>query len=240
LAEHNFPDLMVYGFSHIGERTVYNDTALLRSHPQDFTSLELLQCLLSIDPRQRFRGLVWRCAFKTALLRNGNILFCKNLKMAEDFNFIADVISEGSRISVLPEELYVYRVNNDSVTAKYKSNVHADMVWVNRQLEKKLCEKYPQLRTGLDCCCAETYIVAMQNCCFVSTPYSLLRRVSYIWKIRREYGYTAKLRTACNQWRSLSKRQALVYIMLRLYMEPLYIFLFSAKRGTLLAGLQRK
>lgn len=240
LEKHDFPNMMVYGFSCIGERIAHNDTALLYNHPQDFTSLELLECLLSIDSRQRFRGLVWRCAFKTAMLRANNVMFCTHLKMAEDFNFIADAIFAGNRISVLPEELYVYRVNNDSVTAKYKSNVHGDMVWVNRKLEKKLCGKYPQLQLGLDCCCAETYIVAIQNACLELTPYNLSQRISYAWKIRREFGYTLKLRSACSRWRNLSRRQVVVYIMLRLYMEPLYILLFSAKRGTLLAGTQRK
>lgn len=236
LESHSAPDLLVWGFSSIGERQVFNDTDLLKNHQEDFTSHELLQHLLCIDPQQRFRGLVWRCAFRTALLRDNGITFCTDLKMAEDYKFMADAILKASRISVLPEELYVYRVNNDSVTARFKANVHGDMLWVNRRLEEDLCCKYPDLRPGLDCSCAETYIVAMQNCCNDGTPYGLLARIRYVRDIRKQFGYSEKIRSACRQWRNISRRQRLVYTMLRLHLDPLYVFLYSIKRKTLCAG----
>ena len=233
LQENGFPDMLVWSFESFGERKMVNDIAFLRKHTQGFRTHQLLQHLISIKPDNRLIGFIWRCAFKRSLLNAHNIRFDRKLKMSEDYKFMLDTVFAAGPVSVLAEVLYRYRLSSTSATAKYKSNVHDDMAWVNQWMEDSICSRYPELRAGLECCRAETYIVAIQNLCNHDTQYSLLGRIRKAWEIRAEFGYTSYIKTANKQWRTCSRKRSLVYLMLRLYMEPLYILLFSIKRGTL-------
>ena len=234
IAKSGNPDLLLWGFSSVGTRVMRNDTKMLARHPNGFSSEELLGHLLSIDDNERLIGVIWRCAFKRSMLDCHTVRFLKELKMSEDFKFMADSILASERIAVLNEELYTYRANEDSVTAKYKSNVHRDMQWINQWIRSTVCQKYPKLQDGLDCCCAETYIVTMQNVCNCGTPYGFWGRVYETWSIRTKYNYSSKLKVAIRQWKNLSMKRRIVFILLIHFMEPVYILLFSIKRKTLL------
>lgn len=233
LEENGSSDLLVWGFESFGERYMPNDTVFLRKHPQGFCKHELLQHLICIEPENRLIGVIWRCAFKRSLLNTHAIRFTRKLKMSEDYKFMLDAVLAAGPVAVLPEELYRYRLSSTSVTARHKSNIHDDMAWVNQWMDENICVQYPQLRAGLECCRAETYIVAIQNLCNYDTPYSLLGRIRKAWQLKKEYQYARGIKAACQKRQSLSGKRYLVYLMLRCYMEPLYIFLFSLKRGTL-------
>lgn len=227
------PDLLIWGFSSVGTRAMRNDTKMLARHKNGFSSAELLGHLLSIDDHERLIGVIWRCAFKRSMLACNSVRFVKELKMSEDFKFLCDSILVSNRIAVLGEELYTYRANEDSVTAKYKDNVHRDMQWINQWMEDVICAQYPDLQNGLDCCCAETYIVALQNLCNPGTPYSYFERVKVAWTLRRSFVYSKRIKSAIVNWKSLTVKRCVVFMMLLLYMEPVYLFLFSMKRKTL-------
>jgi glycosyltransferase involved in cell wall biosynthesis len=237
LQTNGFPDMVIWGYTSNGSNQD-NDHMMLSRHTHGFAPQELLYHIITIVPQERFRGFVWRCAFKKRILEENAIRFHRELKMAEDFKFILDVILASGRISVLQETLYFYRLNNLSVTSRYKENVHRDMLWVNQWMEKTICEKYPDLKRNMECCCAETYITAVQNLCNPGTEYGLGKRIFEAWSIKKKYQYGERIRTALSIWKYLTWKRRLVYLMLWLYMEPIYILLFSLKKGTLFSKQQ--
>ena len=152
--------------------------------------------------------------------------------MSEDFKFMVDAILVSNNIGILGEELYVYRSNADSVTSVYKSNVHRDMLAINKWIENNICQNYPDLRRGLNCCCVETYIVAIQNLCNPGSPFNYLERICIAWRIKQVNKYEERITCALRCWEKLPIKKLVVLLMLGLYLEPLYIFLFSIKRKT--------
>ena len=234
LIDKNNPDMMVWGYTSVGDIPISNDSLLLEEKTEGFTHVELLDHLLCIDSFMRFRGFVWRCIFKNRILNKFGIRFATDIRMAEDYKFIFDVVLAVKDISVLSEELYAYRINDASVTARYKPDIHTDMHKVNEWVAKRLEENNMDFTIGLECCCAETYLVAIQNLCSRGSEYSYCQRVLKAWRIKNEFQYGPKIKTASKQsWKSL-KRKKLSYWLFRLHLEPIYIFLFSIKRDTLI------
>lgn len=227
------PDLLVWGFHTAGEGRIVNDIGLLERNPEGFSNGELLEHLVSIAPQERFRGFVWRCAFRKQIIEENRLRFSRTIKMSEDYFFLLQFLMHARSVAVLPEKLYVYRLNNSSVTSKYAPNCHNDMAEVNRWMGETVCKAFPELRNGYAACCAETYVVAMQNLCNAGTPYPLPERIREACRLRRQFGYSAAIRSVCRSGQKLSGRQKLVYGMLLLRLEAVYIILFSLKKKTL-------
>lgn len=232
IIQNNQPNMVVWGFEILGGKNTNDDFDLLMNTKNGFTSEQLLHHLVSIDHKKRFRGMVWRAIFKKSLLQENEIRFSVGLKMSEDFKFILEAISLAEYINVLPERLYVYRINPESTTAKYKENVHPDMMYINDWMEREICPQYPTLHVGLSCCRAETYITMLQNLCLPNTPFNLKERIGVAKRVRRKYSYSKHIHTANMQLSILSLKRIIVYTMLTLHMEFLYIFLFSLKKKT--------
>ena len=89
-------------------------------------------------------------------------------------------------------------------------------------------------------CCVETYIVALMNMCNLDTPYRLIKRFLVAWKIKRDFSYERKILSALTQWKKLPSRRKIVLCALAVYLEPLYILLFSIKRRRLLKRNKRQ
>lgn len=232
LQQNSMPDMLLWGFVSTENRPMGN-SRLLQAHPNGFSSRELLHHLITIDAKQRLSGYIWRCAFKRELLNSHGIRFVQHLKMAEDFKFLLDAVLVAGIIPVIQDALYVYRANDCSVTARYKENVHRDMFWVNSWMKTHVCKIYAELKMSVDCLCAETYIVALQNLCNPGTVYSVWDRIRKAREIFVEYSYRSKVISALKQWKVLTWKRRLVYLMLWMGLESIYIILFSCKKKTL-------
>lgn len=226
----DYPDVLVWGFSSVGEGYVFNDTHTLKNHPEGFDTQSFLSRLISIDKDERIIGVIWRCAFKRTLLETHKIRFLTNLKMSEDYKFMMDVALAAERVETLGKSLYIYRTNDQSVTERYKSNVHPDMSWINNWIQTNVCSRFPELEEGLSCCRAETYIVAIQNLCKTDTPYNLINRIKVAREIKKRNRYSRCIRTALRQGKKISFKRRIVYFLLSMHLDAAYLFLYSIKR----------
>jgi glycosyltransferase involved in cell wall biosynthesis len=233
LKRKKYPDLLMWGFRSIGGGKAFNDINTLRAHPEGFDPREFLSHLISIEKNARIIGVIWRCAFKRSLLDNNGVRFITNLKMAEDYKFLLDAAFFAKHIDTLGKELYVYRTSNGSVTEKYKSNIHSDMAWINNWIRTNVCTRYPEVEEGLDCCCAETYIVAMQNLCKADSPYNLQNRIKVAREIRKNNDYSRCIRVAGKQGKKISAKRRIIYYLLCMHCDAVYMFLYSIKRKSL-------
>lgn len=233
LRRDSYPDMLIWGFSSVGERAIANDTKLLENNRAGFEAQELLSKLLSIEEDDRFLGFVWRSTFKRSMLNEHSIRFCPKLKMSEDYKFLLDALMVSGHVSVLKEELYVYRANEGSATARYKPNVYRDISWINQWAEQKVKTMYPELLPKLEEHCAETYIVALQNWCNPGTEYNILERIGLARTAKKECCYGEKAKSVLNSGVNLTKRRRFVFGMIKLNLEAIYILLYSAKRKTL-------
>jgi hypothetical protein len=152
---------------------------------------------------------------------------------AEDYKFLLDAAFFAKHIDTLGKELYVYRTSNGSVTEKYKSNIHSDMAWINNWIRTNVCARYPEVEEGLDCCCAETYIVAMQNLCKADSPYNLQNRIKVAREIRKNNDYSRCIRVAGKQGKKISAKRRIIYYLLCMHCDAVYMFLYSIKRKSL-------
>lgn len=230
LEQDGYPDVLAWSFEVRGPRNDFDDYQTLKSLGNHCEPLDLLHRLISIDDNKRFRGFVWRCAFKRSMIDRHQVSFIKELRMSEDFKFIVDALTHSESVTILAERLYVYRLNPDSVTAKYKAHVHDNMSWINQWMVETLCSEHPSLMEGAMCCCAETYIVAIQNMCFEGTPYGLWSRIVQTRKLRRRYHYAEAIAATIRRWGKLSTKRKIVFLSLYLNLEPIYIFWFTLKR----------
>lgn len=232
LQAHQFPDMVIWGFE-ITPKCAAGDGEMIAQHTDGFAPKELLHHIISIDSKKRLMGFVWRCAYKKEMLNKNRIRFSRELKMAEDFKFLLEAVLASGEVPVLNDSLYYYRKNDSSVTARYKENVHRDMLSVNQWMEETICSKYPEFKVGLDCCCAETYIGALQNLCNPGSIFGLRQRIRMAKEMKAQHCYGDKIKVALFQRHNLTLKRRMVYAMLLLGFEPIYIFLFSIKKKTI-------
>lgn len=227
------PDLLIWGFRSEGIRVVANDTKVLNDNLIGFQRDDLLYRLISIEPNHRVCGFVGRFAIKRSLLVDNNILFNSHLRMSEDYKFLIDAVSVSSCISVIADELYIYRINNGSVTARYRENIHVDLDWINSWLENSICRDHTYLMDSLAGHCAETYVLIVQNLCNPGTGYNYIDRVRNALRLKKQYNYENRIISLLKSKINIPLKRRIVFLCLMFYLEPIYIWLYSKKRGTL-------
>lgn len=79
-------------------------------------SEEFLTRVLNV---QNCVGYVWGKLWKADVIKNNNILLDEKLEVAEDAEFCLDAATYYNDVVIVPNTLYNYRVNENSVTKKY-------------------------------------------------------------------------------------------------------------------------
>ncbi|MDD7793388.1 glycosyltransferase family 2 protein [Clostridium sp. 'White wine YQ'] len=74
------------------------------------------------ETKESIMGAIWRCVFKSDLLKHNEILFDTEMHYAEDLIFCLNSFSKSNSISIINKPFYHYRFNTSSVTAQYKSD----------------------------------------------------------------------------------------------------------------------
>lgn len=188
--------------------------------------------ILSKQPGYSFYGVVWRTLFSLELLKNNKIKFSDNVHIAEDFQFILDcLIHSTTQISIVPRQLYHYRISSKSVTTKYISSFCTDTIKVDSWLRLTLLKHFPDLDANLNQCLANSYLGCVQNLCRKGTPYSFIERIRHAYGIKFKYNYMRYI------YKSIllknSKKTLCAYILFIIQLDWFYILLFSFKENTL-------
>lgn len=70
----------------------------------------------------RYYSSIWRGIYEREVIENSNIYF-QNLQFAEDLNFNLEYLLNCSRVKIIKDELYYYRVNSTSALQSLKNKV---------------------------------------------------------------------------------------------------------------------
>ncbi len=128
-------DVILFDYGARNSREDENKTAEFLNISRSTVKLMTASALLRHDLYKKEVGLplhvgsVWAGAYRTEFLKDNNIFFNENLKIAEDSMFNADVYLNGAKTVFLAQQLYYYRKNSFSVTNRYDKNAkrNADM-----------------------------------------------------------------------------------------------------------------
>lgn len=223
-------DIVICGFEVHNSVLVKNDNKALETFCNGTTKDAVLKAIISASTDRIF-GYVWRTLFtKECIL---NIKFDSTVKISEDFMFLLMAINNSKTCGTICEELYHYRCNEFSATAKYMPSLHSDMNKINSWMYEEICKKNPDYAYGYNCCAANTYLRAIQNVCRKGSPYHFFKRLQYARMIKVQYGYLKNIRFACVKKSKLSRKSYISLKALALHFDWLYILLFSIKEHTL-------
>lgn len=231
----NDSDIVFCGFEVNGSNLVLNDTESLSILKECKTKEPVIQAIISTS-KHRIYGYIWRNLFRRRLLAEKKIIFPQNIKISEDFMFLLNAVDTASKVSIVDEELYVYRINGISTTAKYMPTLHSDMSRINKWMLEEICTKYPDTIPGYHCCAANTYLRHIQNLCRKGTPFEYSNRVIEATKIKKANNYQINLREALKQWKNITNKNRLSYLALFAHLDFIYIFLFSCKMKNIWKG----
>lgn len=68
-------------------------------------------------------GSVWKCLFKTCIIKENNICFLKESEPTEDLCFVIKYMLKCNSIKMYKKAFYHYVVNNNSITHGYKEDI---------------------------------------------------------------------------------------------------------------------
>lgn len=226
--ELNNADMSMCGYRVIGSNSVGNDINLLKNLSKVVDGKILLEYMISISTSRVF-GYIWRCLFDKKCLMNNNTYFAVDIKMAEDYVFLLQYINQIKSSAIVPEQLYVYRINDNSTTRSYMPSQHNDQYRINKWILENICTKYPSTKSGYFGCSSETYLCTIQNICRKNTPYSVLGRIKECYKIKYQYNYNQDIKKLMRNLKSLSLKRKISYISLYMNLDLIYITLLSLR-----------
>lgn len=229
-------DLVFCGFSVSGTSLRKDDIAVLReccggAESGVVNSNQIIDRTICIDPAKMLYGYIWRNLFSAKLLSDHHIRFQNEFKISEDYQFILFCLIYSKTISIVAKPLYHYKVNDLSVTTKYMPTMHRDMNAINAWMYNNVVPFFPSTIKGFYSCVANTYLGEVQNLCRCGTPYSLLKRFSIAYSIKKRFKYNKALRRAIRQ--NCRPKARIAFLLFVIYFEWLYMFLFSLKEHSL-------
>ena len=98
-------------------------------HIRYYNHLEAIEVLFS---QQTFGGWPWNKIYRTSIIKNNNLLFREDLRICEDEVFILDYLLYSEKTIFIPNELYHYMVNANSVNLQMISIKIFDYNYLNR------------------------------------------------------------------------------------------------------------
>ena len=87
---------------------------------------------------------VWHAIYKRELFNKYNILFVSERQIiSEDVIFDIDFLSKAEKIVYIPDALYYYCVNNDSLSQKNRSDRYDKVKYFLNEVNRRLADLYP-------------------------------------------------------------------------------------------------
>ena len=190
----------------LANKLVYNGNSLIN---------ELLPALLTLSIVVGISA--WGKMYRLNLLKEQSIYFKSEREIiSEDAYFVLELLGKISCASILPENLYYYYKNENSLTSVYRADRQVkNDIYLQKSLE--YCEKngYPEVVKNAVCVCYHSYAIAAIKLILASNlPKNEKRReLKKIFKnsvLRKTLGYNV-LRMEKNSlkifWLSLKFRQ---------------------------------
>lgn len=121
-------DIVLYSYiREINSSTKLNEILPFKSEElldKDRIYNDLILNLISYEDetKESIMGAIWRCVFKSELIKSNNICFDTEMYYAEDLLFCLNAFNQSSLISIINKPFYHYRINETSITAQYKNN----------------------------------------------------------------------------------------------------------------------
>lgn len=232
----NKTDISFCGFKVLGNNLRNNDTkALIDCYDYNNSGIigssEAIKRVISTNPSIVFYGYIWRNIFDAQIIKKNNIKFPEGIKISEDFMFLLEVLINSKNVSIIPEELYNYNINDNSVTAKYISNLHENMNYINQWMLSNICSKYPEILNGYNCCVANTYLMFIQNICRKSSPFKLNKKISLSYKVKKQFKYNKVIKLIWKNRSDFRKKAWIAIILFKFNLDWIYIILFTLKES---------
>lgn len=121
-------DIVTFGFSTVddkGIRSVFIPDSTIEIYKDDAVQKEFLPELLAPMSRKqkKYHISVWVMLFSTDVIRRSGLRFVSERKIiSEDTYALLDIMASVKRIAVLPEALYYYYTNDESLSRSYRSD----------------------------------------------------------------------------------------------------------------------
>lgn len=233
-AVENDGDIVFTGFEVRGSNLRKNDTNTLKKccdgkSSTVITNEEAIIRTISTNPDEILYGYIWRNLYKAEILRENNIRFSEGIKISEDFMFIIEVLDKCKNVVIIPDELYIYNINDSSVTSKYIDTLHNDMYFINQWIFNNICNKYINTIDGYYCCVSNTYLCTIQNICRSGSPYSLKESIKLAYKLKKEYKYKDIINKIWKQKNKFRKKAWVAFVLFKFNLDFIYIILFKWK-----------
>ena len=132
----------------------------------DIDNVLIPRMIYQLKNENAIRGLVWRTFTRTDVLKDNNILFDKEITMAEDFIFTLELYHKSKNIFVEGDSLYDYIRSSTSTMNTYdKNNIDKNVAYHKKviSLLKKL-NLYDANRNRYEANRLSMYSVSISNC----------------------------------------------------------------------------
>jgi len=111
-------ELKINSFSEVEELTVFSSKGEVND-----VLLDMIACEPSSNLERKYRMSVWHAIYSRNLIENNNIRFCSERQfISEDIIYHIDYLSKANRVAFIPDALYYYCYNEDSLTKTFRAD----------------------------------------------------------------------------------------------------------------------
>lgn len=221
-------DLLLFGFMVTGDNNRFNDTEVLNQLANDsyIDNHDVLKNIISTN--NNIMGYIWRACYKKSMLSNNQIRFPAGIKISEDYMFLLWCVKASNSVGIINNELYVYNLNDTSMSTKYIPTLLFDMTFVNDWMKKQIIDENPDLYNGYVCSVCNTYLRFLQN--EFRNPKTTFREKVKNVSIAKKNGNYKNFLLQGIKWPSKFTRKSYISIVLfALNLEFIYEILFTLK-----------
>ena len=226
--ERDNKDLLLFGFTVTGGNNRPNDTEVLNqlANGSYIDNHVILKRIISAN--NNVMGYIWRACYKRSMLNDNQIRFPAGIKISEDYMFLLWCVKASGSVSIINSELYVYNLNDSSMSIKYIPTLLQDMTFVNDWMKKQIIDENPDLYNGYVCSVCNTYLRFLQN--EFRNPQSTFRKKIKSVSIAKKEGDYERFLLQGIKWPSKFTKKSYISIVLFAFrLEFIYEILFALK-----------
>lgn len=196
-------------------------------------NIDIIENMLLMS-EQNIMGSCWRTLFKLYLLHAYSIRFTVGIKMSEDLKFMLECLEKNKISGICKEYLYCFYVAGFSTTRKYMNAQDVDMEFVNEWMSGLVArlQTFRNLQLHMKICLANTIVTNAANICRKFSPYSVLERVRYIDRKRKEESYRMALKIAVGNKKMIKRNRWIQMSLIRFNLGSLVILYHTLKNKT--------
>lgn len=173
-------DTCIGGFKRVNDdgNILYEEVYESITYSENQVVENLLLRMLGSSPKKSdaIRMSVWNVLFSVEIIKNNNLEFCSERKyISEDLIFDIDYYQHSNKVSVINSSAYNYRVNNNSLTMKYRDDKFIKCKFMYNEVCTKIKEY--SLRTEAILRLQRQYFVNIRTC--ISQENIKISRLSY-------------------------------------------------------------